>query len=491
MSDFLCVKGLAKVASLGLLAVFLVQACAVNPVTGRQDFVMMSEAQEIELGQAYHREILKQYARYDDEALQSYVNAVGQRLAKESHRGDLKFHFTVLDSPDVNAFALPGGYVYITRGIMAYLNSEAELAGVLGHEIGHVTARHSVRQQSTSAVTGLLGAIIAASAGIDPEAVNVLGTAIVRGYGREHELEADRLGAEYLGRLGYDPEHMIGVVRVLKNQELYEKARAEAEGREYTGYHGLFSTHPDNDKRLQEVIQAAKQHAGAVTQDENERGYKSQLEGMVFGSGEKEGVVRGQRFYHKPLNASITAPAGWSVLNQPQQLLFVSPEKDALIHVSLKNRGKNKTPQAFLRSMLGRAVEGQGETLSKAGMPGYSTTIVVEQTPFGRRPVRYVVWFKNEQTWLFASVAKELGGLDLYEPDIMGSVKSLRALTATEKTTVRPLRIQLLTADASTRYEALAQKFPAHDVTVQRLRLLNSDYPDQEPEPGQQLKIIQ
>ena len=175
-----------------LVALQALAGCAVNPATGRSDFVMMSEQQELAMGRQYNQEIAKQYPRYPDEALQAYVQRVGERVASHSHRSNLAYHFTVVDSPDINAFALPGGYIYIHRGLMAYLNSEAELAAVLGHEVGHVTARHSVRQQSQSAAWGILGQAVAIGTGVGAAAdiTNVLGGAVVSGYGRDMELEA-------------------------------------------------------------------------------------------------------------------------------------------------------------------------------------------------------------------------------------------------------------------------------------------------------------
>ena len=155
-----------KLATPILLAVCLVLgACAKNPVTGDSDFALISEDEEVEQGRSYHPEIIKTYGLYDDPELQEYVNRIGQKLASKSHRSNLQFHFTVLDSAEINAFALPGGYIYVTRGIMAYLDSEAELAGVLGHEIGHVTARHSVRQQAGQFASSLLGVLISATPG--------------------------------------------------------------------------------------------------------------------------------------------------------------------------------------------------------------------------------------------------------------------------------------------------------------------------------------
>ena len=214
-----------------LLGALTLTHCASNPVTGGKDFVLMSEQQEIQMGAQAHQDVLKEYAALDNPDLQAYVNEIGQRLAKQSHRPDLDWHFTVVDSPDVNAFALPGGYVYITRGIMVYLNSEAELAGVLGHEIGHVTARHGVRQQSAATAAGLgavLGSVLVPGMNNQaaPRVMQSLAQAWTAGYGRDHELESDRLGAQYLAKSGYNPQAMIEVIGVLKNQELFAAEQA-------------------------------------------------------------------------------------------------------------------------------------------------------------------------------------------------------------------------------------------------------------------------
>jgi Putative Zn-dependent protease len=216
--------------------------CSINPVTGQQDFVLMSEQEELALGRQHSRQVMKTYRLYDNPALQQYIQSVGDRVARVSHRQSLIYRFTLLDSPQVNAFALPGGYIYITRGLLAYLNSEAELAAVLGHELGHVTARHSVRQHSLSTATHLIGGLIAAASGVQGagQLSNILGTSIVRGYGREHELEADGLGADYLRKAGYSAAAMRRVIAVLKNQELFDKKLAAEQGREPRAYHGVF-----------------------------------------------------------------------------------------------------------------------------------------------------------------------------------------------------------------------------------------------------------
>ncbi|MFP5345218.1 MAG: M48 family metalloprotease, partial [Gammaproteobacteria bacterium] len=295
---------------LAALAAMLPGACAVNPVTGQSDFVLMSEEQEIKIGRDAAPQIIKEFGQYEGQALQDYVQRVGEKLAANSHRANLVYRFTVLDTADVNAFALPGGYIYITRGLLAYLDSEAELAAVLGHEIGHVTARHSVRQQSAAQAADLgytLGSILLPELRNQAaqQAFSVVGGALLSGYGREHELEADRLGAEYLARSGYDPQAIIKVIGVLKDQESFERQLAREEGREARVYHGLFATHPDNDTRLQQVVASAEQFRGGQTTEVRRDDYLRALDGLTFGDSEKEGVRRGSAFYHADLGFAL------------------------------------------------------------------------------------------------------------------------------------------------------------------------------------------
>ncbi len=265
----------------------LMSGCSVNPVSGKKEFVMMSEAQEVSLGAGLHKQILKQYKPYNNPALQAYVNQIGQSLAKHSHRNNIRYKFTVVDDPSINAFALPGGYIYITRGLMAYLNSEAELAGVLAHEIGHVTARHSARQHTRDTLTNVFASVIAKQAGGGGKAISTLATASVRGFGRKHELQSDKLGAEYLARAGYDPHNMIKVIEVLKAQEDFSKYLARSEGRQPPTYHGTFATHPSNDKRLQQVVGAANSVKSAGTRPDNRRGYLNRISGLKYNKTKK------------------------------------------------------------------------------------------------------------------------------------------------------------------------------------------------------------
>jgi predicted Zn-dependent protease len=270
------------VSGLITTAILALTACSTNPVSGKKDFSLISKDQELALGAQGHKSVLKQYKRYNNPSLQSYVSNIGKALASKSHRSNINYTFPVLDDPSVNAFALPGGYIYVTTGILSYLNSEGELAGVLGHEIGHVTARHGAQQQSMGIAGAILTGIIASKTGKDTKSLNQLSTALIKGYGREHELQADKLGAEYLARSGYATKNMLDVIGVLKAQEQYSKFLAKKEGRQAPSYHGVFSSHPTNDRRLQNVIAQADKIKSAGTKPDNHDGYLQRINGLKY-----------------------------------------------------------------------------------------------------------------------------------------------------------------------------------------------------------------
>ena len=474
-----------------IASTLLIAACSTNPVTGESDFVLMSESQEISLGRQYSAQVLKEMPKYEDAALGELVQRVGEGLAANSHRPELIYRFTVLDSATVNAFALPGGYIYITRGMLAYLNSEAELAAVLGHEIGHVTARHSVRQQSTATATGLLGAVISATTGIQgmDTLTDLASTAFVRGYGREHELEADRLGAQYLARSGYDPDAMLEVVGVLKNQEAFEVATAKKEGRAANVYHGLFSTHPDNDARFQEVVAAARRHkTGNATRVERDS-FLRVLDGMTFGASAREGIVRGNNFYHAPLNFSLSFPKGWRIDNRPDKIVATPRSNDGLIQVSLTDRNKRITPQQFMSQRLKLEGMRSGEAFSANGLQGY-TAIADANTPWGMRRVRYAIVYRGNSVYVFAGAAKQQNILGKYGAATLKTAKSLHPLTSAEKKLAEGKKLVIIRAPAGTRYATLARKSPLTNYSEETLRLLNDQYPRGEPKPSQLLKVV-
>ena len=476
-----------------ILLLIALSGCAVNPVTGESDFVLMSENEEISIGRQNHAKIIRQYGLYDAPALQDYVQRVGDKLAAKSHRSNLVFRFSVLDSHEINAFALPGGYIYITRGLLAYLSNEAELAAVLGHEIGHVTARHAVRQQSTAAATGLLGAVLASQAGFNGAGnlLNSIGTALVRGYGRDNELESDRLGAEYLAKTGYDPLAMIEVIRVLKNQEIYERQLAKKEGREANVYHGVFATHPDNDKRLQEVIGRAKQLQTRSLRNNNNRvAFLRNLEGVVFGEGEKQGIVRGNKFYHHELNIKLDLPPNWRIKNNPNSIVAIAPGNKGLLQITAVDINKRITPKQFLKQRLKLGRLQHGERFQSNNLKGYTAISSVSRTVYGTRLMRFVVIYKNNTAWVFQGLAKDEKTPYQFDSEIINTARSFRSLTSAERNKAKPRRIHIITAKKNTRFATLAKQSQLGPNAEAQLRLLNKLYPDGEPAPGTALKII-
>ncbi len=460
----------------------LLSGCATNPVTGGQDIVLMTEEQEIELGRKSHIDILKQYTQYKDPQIQAMVNRIGQNLAAQSHRSDLSFTFTVLDSPDVNAFALPGGYVYITRGIMAYLNSEEELAGVLGHEIGHVTARHGVRQQTAQTASGVFGVIIAVATGDAnlAKAGNYAGAALVSGYGRSHELEADRLGAEYLARINYDPESMLEVIGVLKDQELFAEERAKANGETASpGYHGLFSSHPENDQRLQEVIAAAKKYQTAEPEKIDPMVYLKKLDGLTFGNSEAQGIVRKNEFFHRDLDLHLVFPKGWKLINQPDRLLGVSTDAEQLMQFVMGDSSA-KNPKTYLRKTFPGLKFGQ--SLSDGIYAGESPL----DSPWGKRNGRVAAIRHKGNVFVVMGVGKSA----LSESSFNATLKSISRLTPEQQKLARGRKLKLIQARSGDTFASLAKQSNIDQFEISTLRLLNDLYPDREPQAEQYIKIV-
>ncbi len=480
---------------IGIAFAAVLSGCATNPVTGQADFVLMSEKQEISMGRRYDPEIRKKYGVYDDPKLQAYVQQVGERLAANSHRSKLVYRFTVLDSPDVNAFALPGGYIYITRGILAYINSEAELAAVLGHEIGHVTARHSVRQYTSAMAAnigaGILSAVVPELGGqAGQQLLNVIGNALLSGYGREHELESDRLGAEYLARSGYDPNAVLGVIGILKNQEEFEKKRAKAEGREPRIYHGVFASHPSADKRLQQVVGQAKKFKTAAATRVGREEYLKHINGTVFGDSAKEGIRRGSNFYHRDLNFALKFPDGWNLENNPNSIIARRPDRNAVIQVQVKDLNKDITPKEFMQQRLKLKGLEREDKLNGTSLPSH-TAVTRITTPFGKRDTRVTVVFYNKRAYIFFGATKDPRDFEKTDPLFLETARSLRPLTAKQKKLAEGLRIRIIRAKAGTTFAKLAAQSPISNYAESTLRLINGKFPGGEPKPGEPIKIVQ
>jgi len=477
-------KYLKLLISFSLLS--LIISCSVNPVTGERDFVLMSEDAELEMGRKYYSQILQSQALYQDPKIQSYVQSIGDSLAELSHRSDLIYRFTVLDSPDVNAFALPGGYIFINRGLMVYLSSEEELAAVLGHEIGHVTARHSVRQISQAQVLSIISYAVAREAGSAAgDLANIASGALVAGYGRDMELQADSLGAEYMAKQGYSALGMIDTISVLKEHELYSTEVSKRRGSNQQTYHGIFASHPSNDSRLKEVIKKADS-LRKDSLESNSLNYLKRIEGMTYGDSQVAGILRKNGFYHKDLDIRLISPDNWEVLNTPNSLIFIAPEGKASLQVSVSDQVRKETPKNY----LSRLTSGEVYQSKELKLGGHQAFLTLLEENF--RISRVAIVFKNKRIFTFYGTT-EKNGLDIGEFDnqFLSIIESFRDLKATEIELTEPLLIKSYKVARGDSYSSLARKSPIPFDPESRLRLLNGDYPDGDLEVDAWIKIVE
>jgi len=482
-------KSIIATATGAVLLALTLADCAQNPVTGNPNFVTMSESQEVQTGREEDAKVRQEYGVYDNQALQQYVNEVGQRLGRASHRPNLQYHFVVVDSPEINAFALPGGYVYITRGILAYLNSEAELAGVLGHEIGHVTARHSVQQISAATAAGVGATLLQVFVpGLRNQAgdsvIGLLGNVLLSGYGREHELEADRLGAQYLARTGYDPQAMIKVVAVLKNQELFDAEVAKSEGRQPRAYHGVFASHPDSDTRLQQVVaEAGRPAPGSARVNQEE--FLRRIDRMVFADSPAQGIIRNDNFYHAEFGLALTFPRNWRIKNQPDRVSAANPGNDAIIELHSAGRAQG-TPLEVLRKALRGNVGTEVTPTTLNGLPAALTT-----TSMQGLPTRVAVVFLGKTAFLIGGQARNGQALQRALPEINAAIASFRPISDADRKLARPLTLRVINAPRGATFFDLARASPLGKNALSHLRLINGLYPGGEPAAGQPLKVIE
>jgi predicted Zn-dependent protease len=486
-----------------LLVTALLGACATvtNPVTGKAERTVMDEASEVAEGRKAHPEILKLYGAYPDTKVQAYVNELGQRLAKHSHRQNLEWHFTVLDSPEVNAFALPGGYVYVTRGIMAYMDSEADLAGVIGHEIGHVTARHG-SQRATREQTAGLGVLAATILGMVLEGRGVGGAAdlasqvsqgvaagYIASYSRDQESQADRLGAEYLARTSYNPKNMVDVIGVLQNQERFAEETARAEGRAPQQRASWLDSHPSNDKRLADLRQIASQYQGKYGDDGRAR-YLQAVNGLAFGESREQGVVRGRNFYHEPLGIALSAPEGWKIVNSPQAITLANAAGDAGLIVNLVPPEAGGSHAEIIRNLL-RPEQGRADKEALNSFPA-TRFVVVRRNEQGQAQgiEGVVVTGPGNRNYLLIHAARDVSALQRASAEIRQAEASFRAMSRPDQAAARPWAIKTVPYPAGG-FPELARRSPLLSFQEQQLRLLNGFYPGGEPQPGQPVKTVE
>ena len=412
------------VATVGLA----LSACTSNPATGRSDFTpLMGPSQELAIGAEEHPKLLEAFGGAYDEraALTAYVNELGHRLRSVSETPSLPFTFTIVNSDEINAFALPGGYVYVTRGLMALANSEAELAGVIAHEIGHVTGRHAA-QRYNQAVFAQLGAVVL-SAATGSRAVSDLArfgvTAYVQGYSRDQEHEADELGVRYLGRAGYDPLAMADFLSKMGAQSRLAARIAGREGVEAEA--SLFLSHPRTADRVTRAAAAAQINQAAGRQLGRDE-YLLHLARTLYGDDADQGFRRGREFAHPGLGFRFKVPPDFRMRNSSQALVATHRGGTAIRFDGAKVAADTDMLRFLTRQWLGDVGLGDAERITVNGMAAVTASAQVN-TQDGPRDLRAVaIRYDPETVYRFmiltppnqtAARAEELrGGLKVQPP---------------------------------------------------------------------------
>ncbi len=463
--------------------------CETAPGTGRAFFTGgMSAQDEAALGAREHEKIVPQFGgAYDNPALNAYARSVGGLLARTSESPDLKFTFTILDTPVVNAFALPGGYVYVTRGLLALADDEAELAGVLAHEIGHVTARHSAERygQATAARIAQVGlGIVFGNAAAN--AAGTIGGIALKSFSREQEHEADLLGIRYLARAGYDPTAMATFLENLLADSRLAAVMAGREGK--ADDFNIMQTHP----RTADRVKAAMGEAGIKTVKNPMRArgiYLSKIDAMLYGDNPDQGIVRGRKFLHGELGFAFEVPPKFQLANSPRAVVARGPEEAAIIFDRAKSGGK-MAMTAYLTQVWAKGVVLRDvEAIEINGMAA-ATGRKNAKTKHGPRDVRLIaIRYDAKTVYRMLFVIRPESSAALAE-GLRKTTYSFRKLTKDEAAAIKPLRLRIHKVRGGETWQSLAARAPFENYARQRLQVLNGLGPDAKLRLGQKVKIV-
>ena len=474
-----------------LLAASLVTGCTINPATGESSFTgFMSESDEARIGQKSHPEILKEFGgAYGTPQLQSYIQNLGTQLAARSERPDLKFTFTVLNTPIVNAFAVPGGYIYITRGLLALANDEAEVAGVLSHEIGHIVARHSAQRYSE----GVLAQIGVIGLGIltgSQEITNLAGygaQAWLQSYSRDQEFQADQLGVRYLSRASYDPQAMAAF---LSSLEADAKLEATIEGHPETAdQFNIMQTHPRTADRVQRAIAEAKATTPVPNPKTEREAYLDEVDSILYGDDPKQGITRGRHFSHPDLRLAFDAPQGFRLANGTDAVQGLGPNNSALVfdggRASISGSMADYISNVWAANIRLQSLD----SITINGMEA-ATATASGSTDQGQVFVRLVAIRYDANTiyrFIYLCPTQVAASAD---SGFRQSAASFRKLSAGEAAQIRPLRVRVVTVKPGDSVSSLAKAMAFDDYQEQRFRVLNGLTAGQGLVAGQRVKLI-
>lgn len=480
---------------LAIIILILCNACATNPVTGKKDFMLMSTQQEIAMGKQSDPDIVNHFGLYKDDALQKFIEEKGQKMAAVSHRKDLKYEFKIVDSPVVNAFAVPGGYVYFTRGIMAHFNNEAEFAGVLGHEIGHITARHSAKQYSKAmlAQVGLIAGMV-----VSPEfaqyadvAQQGLGLLFLK-FGRDAERESDKLGVEYSTKIGYDAQEMAGFFQTLDRISKQSQTESTPD---------FLSTHPNPQDRYQDVQKQAEKWQKNMSKEEfkvNRENYLKMIDGIIYGEDPQQGFVENQVFYHPSLKFQYPVPNGWALQNTPQQVQMAPKDGKAMMILTLgQGESLEAAAQAVVQNNQLTPVESKKVTVN--GLPAIA--IIADQQPQQDQqqqqqqqqpPIRALLYLiqygSNIYNMMGITTQQDFNN---YFPTFNATITNFKELSDPAKINMKPDRIKVKPAKQSGTLAQALSSYQVKDDKMQELALLNGMQLTDKVDKGMLIKLIE
>ncbi|MBL7203173.1 MAG: M48 family metalloprotease [Desulfobacteraceae bacterium] len=467
---------------LGLI--FSLVSCAANPVTGQPQLMLLSEGEEIQLGRQTDAQIVEDYGTYQDQTLITYMDGVGRKMARLSHRPDLPYQFKILDTPAVNAFAVPGGYVYLTRGILANLNSEAELAGVMGHEIGHITARHSAQQYSKAQLAQItLGSAMILSetfrgfAGLAQLGVGML----FLSFSRDDEREADDLGVEYSSKAGYDATHMALFFETLERMQPKS---------DRSGLPEWFSTHPNPDDRIGAVQRRAKEwqkELGIKDLKVNRDLYLKHLDGLVYGENPQEGFVEDNMFFHPLLRFQFPVPVNWTLQNTRTLIRITSSKKDAAILFALSPiDSPKKAAQTFVNESSAMVVSSERRNVN--GLPAFR---LVTKVRTSRGVLGIMSYFIQEGTrvYEFYGLAPERR-FKGYSQVFQNTMERFKRLTDRRKLNVKPDRILVVRSPKAGTMEQVLRSLGAPEEKLNQWAIMNGKTLSEPVPSGMLLKIV-
>ncbi len=468
-----------------LIVVATAIACVTNPATGQRQFNILSEGDEVALGKQSDAQIRQEMGVYGDQALQDYVNRVGQAMAKTSHRPQLPWTFAVVDASAINAFALPGGYIYLTRGILPFLRNEAEMANVLGHEIAHVTAMHGAtaysRQQGIGFGLGI-GRIFAPEnrQGLFSIAEGAFGLLFLKN-GRDAELEADRLGVGYAAGSGWNPSGMAGMLTTLGRL-------SEASGSS-RGVPNFLSTHPLPEDRVEQVQSVANAARTSSSTRVNADEFARRIDGLVFGDSREQGIIRGRDFLHPILRMALQFPQGWQISNGAQQVV-AQPEGDQPMAVMMEivdDGGRGPAQAGRARMAQAELTERAGESTTINGLPAF---VGVWSGGTGNEAIVARVAFISHAGRLYqvAGVAAE-NAFSQADPTFRQVIGSFRGMSAAEADRVQPARVDFQTVRSGDTWTSLA-KSSGGAVTARALAIMNGADPSSTPKAGTRVRVV-